>query len=218
MNVERDEALADLITALALNPTTARPSWVTPSEWVRVGELATIESRLRAAAAAVPPLDQDPTAAMLGLLPDPESQLDGGALKRARKSSRLSIADLARRLTDRGWQVTQTEVFRWENNGAPDVPPAQIEAIGVVLGCDPATLTKPRHSDTANDVSLAGPVYQGLVRRLADALGISAVSASARLHSAALGAVHRGDRPVDDALEATLEGYVRAMEKRHGES
>src|ERR1700674_5320284 len=52
-----------------------------------------------------PPLNADPVAAMLGLIPDPQVGLDSRALSRARKNAKLKPSDISERLLARGWDV-----------------------------------------------------------------------------------------------------------------
>ena len=81
-----------------------------------------------------PALDADPTAAMLGLIPDPQVSLDSRALSRARKRAHMKPSEIAERLMARGWEVGVRDVFRWENQSAMDVSPALIRAIAEVIG------------------------------------------------------------------------------------
>lgn len=214
MNQNRDDQFADLITARALNPDMSPPAWVTAAEWAEVEQLATLELELSAGARAAPPLEQDRTAAMLGLIPDSETQLARTALKRVRKGAGLTVGDLAKRLAARGWDVTQADVFRWENQGAPEMAPALIEAISMVLRTGAAQLTESRPGTGEAILDIEAPPYRRLADRLAEALGVTVESAAVRLRTAAAAAVHRGDRPRDDQLLATLEAYVRAVERR----
>ncbi len=212
MTLNRDEQLAELITTRALDPNLTRPHWVSIQEWEEIGHLASIERDLRDGA-VTPPLAQDCTAAMLGLIADQHTQLDRGALNRLRQRAGLSASDLAARLTARGWDVTHREVFRWENQSSTDVVPALIEAIAAVLNADAHNLTSIR---TENDPGLdaSHPIVRALAERLARALGVGDDMAITRLRSAVAVAVHRGEKPREDQMLATLEGYVRAMERR----
>lgn len=215
MDQNRDDRLADLITERAFNPDMRAPSWVTPIEWAEVEQLAALERELRIGAYAAPPLAEDRAAALLGLIPDGKTQLARAALKRARKSAQISVSDIAKRLAARGWDVTAADVFRWENQDAPDMPPALVEAIATVLHANVTELTEPRLGGQEAVLDVTVPAYRRLVERLAGALGVSADFAVARLQTAAATAVHRGDRPQDEQLLATLEAYVRAMERRN---
>ncbi len=60
-----------------------------------------------------PPLDADPLALALGLVPDPGRRLSGPDLKRARMKRHLQVGQLADLLAARGWDIsTKTvEVF-----------------------------------------------------------------------------------------------------------
>lgn len=214
MNQNRDDQLADLITARAVNPDMPPPPWVTPAEWAEVAQLAALEIELRSGARTAPPLEEDRTAALLGLIPDSQTRLSRTALKRVRKGAGLTVGDLATRLTARGWDVTQADVFRWENQGDPDLPPALIESISIVLRTSAVTLTEARYVSGEPVVDIDAPAYRRLADRLAEALGVTVELAAARLRTAAATAVHRGDRPQDDQLLATLEAYVRAAERR----
>lgn len=213
MNQNQDDQLADLITARALDPDTARPDEVSPAEWEEIGDLALIERQLRSGAHTAPTLEKDRTAAMLGLVPDSHTQLDPDALKRRRKQAGLSVSQLAARLVERGWDITQRDVFQWENHSSAGVPPALIERIATVLGTDANVLTTVRTGADTLDVTQPG--IQALAERLASALGVGVDMAISRMRSTAAVAVHRGDKPKDDQMMATLEAYVRAMERRH---
>lgn len=213
MTPNRDDQLADLITDRALDPTLGRPDWTTTQEWTMVEQLAPIEHELQEGAVA-PELHQDRTAAMLGLIPDPNTQLDRSALTRLRRGAKLSAGELADRLAARGWDVTHREVFRWENQSVAEVPPALIEAIAATLGVSAPQLTSaPVTCETGLDTNQ--PTVRALVARLAKSLGITLDLAFSRLNAAASVAVHRGDKPTEDQLLVTLEAYVRAMERRH---
>jgi len=212
MTFNRDNQLADLISARAVDPTLAQPSWATAEEWDTVGRLAAIERELRHGAVA-PDLRDDPVAAMLGLIPDPDAQLDGAALTRLRKAARLSVGDLASRLRNRAWDVTQREVFQWENQSVVNVSPAMIEAMAAILGVPAARLTT-AHAPIATQLDVTTPRFQVLATRLSEVLRISLDQATSRLSSVAVVSVHRGNKPREAQLLDTLEAYVRAMESR----
>lgn len=46
----------------------------------------------------------------------------------------MTVSEVAERLRERGWGFSKSDVFRWENRGAADVPPAVIQAIAETLG------------------------------------------------------------------------------------
>lgn len=60
-----------------------------------------------------PPLEADPVAAALGLVPDPRTALDMRALKAAMKRARVQASDLSRQLKAREWVVETRDVFTW---------------------------------------------------------------------------------------------------------
>lgn len=214
MTNNRDDLIADLITHLVNNPRLERPEGVTPSEWRSVIELAGIERELRRGVEATPPLEQDKVAAMLGLVPDETVQLDRASLTRLRKRARLTAGQLAGRLAERGWEITQRDIFRWENSGTHDVPAAVIEAIAGSVGASANDLTADR-PDSVSVLDTGRPDVRALGERLAVALGIGQDMALSRLRAAAAGSFHRGTRPEDEELLATLDSFVRAIERRH---
>src|SRR5713226_3848847 len=57
-----------------------------------------------------PPLDADPLALALGLVPDPGRRLSGLGLKKARMKRRLQTSQLAALLAARGWDVSTKTV------------------------------------------------------------------------------------------------------------
>lgn len=218
MNREDSEARLDaLITERALNPEMPGPSGMTSQEWEEVGELASIERELRRAAHVTPALDQDPVAAMLGLVPDPRVQLDGRALARVRKASGRSVGDLAERLTARGWRVTVQEVFRWENQSSRDLPPALIKAIAAEVGADLERVLAvcPNAAVDPFDDATRTPRFRGLIARLANVRGIALALAESQLRGVAAVAVHRGGKPTPEQWLESVEAYVAALEQRH---
>ena len=127
-----DVQLSRLIDQRVSDPRMARPNDVDAATWAEVGALARVAATLRALGEAAPPLEQDRTAAMLGLVPDPHLRLDGRALASRRKAARMSTSELASHLSRRGWDVDTASVFRWETQHTEDVPPALIAAIAKV--------------------------------------------------------------------------------------
>ena len=80
-----------------------------------------------------PPLDADPLALALGLVPDPERRLSGLRLKKARMKRRLLASQLAELLAGRGWDVSTKSVVRWEMAGSAEIAPALLTAMAEVL-------------------------------------------------------------------------------------
>lgn len=212
MTANRDDRIANLVTSRALDPGLPRPEWVSDSEWDEIIQLALIERELRDGVAA-PPLERDRVAAMLGLVADPAFQLSPAGLKRHRQRAGMTTSQVAAALAARGWEISQRDIFRWENQSAADVPPAVIEALAQIVSVTSDDLTS-RRDTRASLLDAGDPVVQRLASRLAVALGIGGDMALARLETAAAGSFHRGVKPENDQLLATLDGYVRALERR----
>lgn len=91
----------------------------------------------------------DPIAQMLGLVEDPAVLINGHQLAAIRKSAGLTVSDLARRLNERGWNVTTNTVFSWERDKL-NPPPATINAVAEVLNVDVdsilTTITRPAYT------------------------------------------------------------------------
>lgn len=79
-----------------------------------------------------PVRSEDPIAQMLGLVEDPAVVIDGRKLATIRRSASLTVADVAARLNERGWDVATNTVFSWERNKL-NPPPATINAVAEVL-------------------------------------------------------------------------------------
>ena len=173
------------------------------------------------AAHTAPPLEKDPVAATLGLVPDPNFQLDAKALLRACQTSRIKPTALAGRLNARGWKVDTSDVFRWQTRSAPDVPPALIKAIAEEVRIDPERLvarSQQRRTpllELAEDI-VATPRFHDLVQRFAKVRRISVEMAESAMKSRMLATVHRGDMPDKEQMLASLESLVHALETDQG--
>jgi hypothetical protein len=169
------------------------------------------------AAHSAPPLEKDPVAAMLGVVPDPNFQLDANALARACKASRVKPTALASRLTARGWKIDASDVFRWQTRPAPDVPPALIKAIAEEVHSEPERLvarSQPQRTalvEVAENIA-ASPRFRDLVQRFATIRQISVEMAESSMKSRMLATVHRGDMPDQEQMLASLESLVHALE------
>lgn len=163
-----------------------------------------------------PALEDDPVAAMLGLVPDRECSLDGGALSNARKRARLKVSDVAARLQAQGWQFETNDVFRWETRSAADVPPAVVQAVAEVLGASvEGLISLPETSSLPDYFSAvrAHPLFAQLVDRWAQAQRVSRAVAAATLDSRMLATVHRGERPDAEQILSSLEALVASIER-----
>lgn len=220
---ERDEMLADLVTVRALDPRAARPAAVSDDDWAEAGRLARVELALQFAivqrsSEAAPPLAQDKTAAMLGLVPEPHLRMDGRTVARRRKAVHLNVDGLAARLAEQGWPVSTADVFRWETQSTDDVPPALLTAVAQVLSTTMEALAAPPSAGpglAGLDEASKQPRFQALVGRFARLQRQSTVLAESSLRSVALATVRRGETPDSDVWIDVLEAYVSALEQRH---
>jgi len=163
-----------------------------------------------------PPLNEDPVAAMLGLIAVPQISLDSKALTRQRKRARLTISELATLLTDRGWNVQTSDVFRWESRSATDVPPALIQAIAMVLQTSPELISAARSREDQFSGVRETALFQELLERWMKALGLSRSMALTALESRMVATVHRGEEPDPEQLLAALDTLVSAVEESQG--
>lgn len=163
-----------------------------------------------------PPLEDDPLAAMLGLVPDPEIALDGKALTVARKRQGISVTQLAARLVSRGWDVTNRDVVAWEANRGLPLEPALISATASELGVTADVLHR-RISGNERQSPLVelrqAPAFQALVERWARIQGTSLVMARSALEARLSVAVHRGEAPDVPVLLDSLEAMMSAIEE-----
>jgi hypothetical protein len=167
---------------------------------------------------AAPPIEDDPVAAMLGLVPDPGLSLDPAKLAKARKRAHLKPSTIAERLSARGWEVTPSEVFDWQRNAQPDVPPALINAIAGILGTLPETLTSAseRVTQPAIDEVITDNRFAALVDRWGQLSGLAPSVAQSSLRTRMLATVRRGDHLSAEQWFAVLEALVEAKERpRH---
>lgn len=163
-----------------------------------------------------PPIEQDPVAAMLGLVPDSACRLDPTKLASARKRAKLNIGVLAERLRERGWDYKQADVFRWETRTAADVPPAVVQTISDILGAPVDGLITAVIDDNENVFAAvkASPRFEALVERWAAARGVARAVAEGMVQRRILATVHRGAAPDADQVLDSLETLVDAIE--HG--
>jgi transcriptional regulator with XRE-family HTH domain len=212
---ERDDAIARLLEARARGVTDPSLHELSEEDRSEVESLMEIADLLWEAGHGAPPLESDPVAAMLGLVPDPQFTLDPKALRRTRMSAGLKASELAHRLAARGWDVDRRDVFRWESRSATDVSPALIEAIADQTGTTADRLTASRGSLPLSESVVPvihTPRFQGLVERWARIQGVSPRLAASALESRMLATVHRGDHPDVEQLLRSLEALVKAIE------
>lgn len=179
-------------------------------------ELLEIADLLWEAAHGAPPLERDPVAVKLGLVPDSARSLSGGALGRALRAAGLQVSALAKRLSDRGWNVTTRDVFNWQtrdDTGA--VPPALVQAIAEIVGVAPEKLTVDRGESTAKNLLKAltsTAKFQALAERWARLRGTTTDEGASALQSRLAETVFRGGKPDEDQMLASLEALIAAIE------
>lgn len=168
---------------------------------------------------AAPPIEDDPVAAMLGLVPDAGLSLDPKKMERVRKRTHLKPSTIADRLNARGWEVTPSEVFDWQRHAHPDIPPALIDALADVLGASPEALTSSNEETIVqpeiNEV-LDDTRFETLVARWGQLSGMAPASARSSLKTKMLATVRRGDHLTANQWLGVLEALVEAKEKPKG--
>ncbi|HEY0227398.1 MAG TPA: hypothetical protein VGC05_13620 [Mycobacterium sp.] len=181
-----------------------------------VDALLTVASLVVQAEYQTPPIAADPTAALLGLVPDPAVMLDPGSLTRARKSARLTVAQLARQLTARGWEVATKDVYRWEQQESADIVPALMSAIAEETNTSvDRLLQRGAQGATHHDwlVSVMGSAkFDWLVQRWMALYNTSQEIAASALTSRLTATVHRGDKPDVGQVLQSLDVLLSALE------
>lgn len=178
-------------------------------------ELLDVADLLWEAAHGAPPLEQDPVAAMLGLVPDRAQSLNGAALRSAMQAAGLQVSMLARKLTERGWDVATRDVFNWQTRGDATVPPALIQAIAEETGTASDSLTIDR-GESATHRALksvtSSPRFRALAERWARLRGTTISLGASALESRLVASVYRGSHPDEDQMLASLETLIAAIE------
>lgn len=215
---ERDRIVAEMVERPQERELILRDAELNDQERAELDGIVEAADALWLAAQGAPALEDDPVAAMLGLLPDSECRIDSAALARVRKRARLSVSDVAARLHDRGWQFDKSDVFRWETRTAADVPPAVVQAIADILGVpvddvisapSSVSVSLPDHVGAVR----AHPLFEQLVERWAQTRQVSRAVAAATLESRMLATVHRGELPDTEQLLRSLDALVASVEQ-----
>lgn len=175
-----------------------------------------------------PPIEQDPLAAMLGLVPNPSYRVNAASLAKARKARSMTVGDLAGQLTRRGWETRARDVFAWEKRST-SLPPAVVRAIASLLKTAPKLLTMSTESPEGISVSTPSPNlgpegtaaaarshprFQALVARYAALTGTTPREATDAMSVRMLSTVHRGNHPDQEQMLSSLEGLLDALEQR----
>jgi hypothetical protein len=178
-------------------------------------ELLDIADLLWEAAHGAPPLERDPVAAMLGLVPDSARSLSGAALKQALRAAGLQVSTLAQKLSDRGWDVATRDVFNWQTRDDAVVSPALIQAIAEVTGVEPGQLIVDRGESPTHRALMSvtsSTQFQALAERWARLRGTSVDLGASALESRLAASVFRGSQPDEVQMLASLEALVTALE------
>ncbi|MBM7826593.1 hypothetical protein [Microbacterium aurum] len=213
MNEEEfDQLLADLVAQPAERSRILADARISETERRRLRELLAVADATWLAAQGAPPLEDDPTAAMLGLVPDRACALDPASFKRARQRANTAPSALAQRLSARGWRYSTADVARWQTHAA-SVPPALVQAIAEELGVSVDTLIQ--HVAPAPDRFEAvrqAPRFEHLVSRWARRRRVELPVARSELIGRMTATVHRGQLPEADQVLGALELLVSSLE------
>lgn len=196
------------------------PDEFDPVHAIEAVELLDIADLLWEVAHSAPPLERDPVAAMLGLVPDSGRSLSGVALKQVMQTAGLKPSSLAEKLTNRGWEVATRDVFNWQNRADASVPPALIQAIAEVTGTTADQLTVDRGESPAHRAAqsvTSSPAFKALAERWARLRGTTMSLAASALEARLAASVFRGSTPSEEQMLASLEALVEALESRSDE-
>lgn len=176
-----------------------------------------------------PPTEQDPIAAVLGLVPNASYLVNAASLAKARKARGMTVGTLAAQLTQRGWETRARDVFSWENGISTSLPPATVRAIANLLKTTPERLTTgtvtaressaPTPGIGRSDVAEAARSttrFRALVARYADLFGVTLHEATVEMSDRMLSTVHRGSHPDQEQMLSSLEALLDALEHRAG--
>lgn len=213
---ERDQLLAELIERPQDRERIMHDTRLSVRDRDDLTALVDAADELWLSAQSAPALEDDPVAAILGLVPESDCRLESVSLARARKRARLSVSDLADHLRQRGWEFDKSDVFRWENRTAVDVPPAVVQAISDILdapvdGLISAVVSKSLPEQLT--AALKHPLFEQLAHRWAEAQRVSYGVAAAMLEGRMLATVHRGEQPDAEQLLRSLDALVSSIER-----
>lgn len=167
----------------------------------------------------LPQLSTDPVAIALGAVPD--ILLDPAAVRRERQARNARPSEIARFLRERGWPVTTSDVFAWEQHAEP-VAPALLRDFAALLGVREASLTPAGDSAPAGSgqniedenallESLRMADLNEIVQQWAELLGLDLEAARENLGKRLSGAAHRGTRALTiRQLKAVLAVLLEA--------
>jgi transcriptional regulator with XRE-family HTH domain len=213
---DRDRLLAELLARPTERERILHDAQLNERDRVEIAELVDTADMLWLSAQGAPPLEDDPVAAMLGLIPDAECSLDARALSQARRRVGMTVSQVAERLQGRGWEVQTGDVFRWEQGSTSDVAPAVVEAVADILNVSVESLIASpalgSRQDFLADIR-RNSLFEQLVDRWARIRRVSRAAAAAALESRLVATVHRGDRPDPEQLLRSLDVLVSSLEE-----
>jgi hypothetical protein len=214
MNEEEfDRLLAELVARPDERSTLLHESRASAEETAHLDALVFTADAAWLATQGAPPLDEDPVAAMLGLVPDRECALDPRSFTRARQRARIAPSALARRLKLRGWDHSTADVVRWQS-AAADVPPALVQAIADELAITVDALIQPPNAAADRFEAIRkAPAFEDIVARWARVRNIALAVARAELDSRMAATVYRGQLPDTDQVLSALDTLVRSVEE-----
>jgi len=209
---EFDRLLAELVARPDERRTLLDESRASAEETARLDALVFTADTAWLATQGAPPLEEDPVAAMLGLVPDRECSLDPRSFTRARQRARIAPSTLAQRLKLRGWDHSTADVVRWQS-AAADVPPALVQAIAEELTVAVDALIQPPGAATDRfDAIRQAPAFEDIVARWARVRHIALAVARAELDSRMAATVYRGQLPDTEQVLSALDTLVRTVE------
>ncbi|WP_404474198.1 hypothetical protein [Microbacterium aerolatum] len=182
----------------------------TAEEQAELLALASAADAVRVANVPVPPLEEDPIAAMLGVAPSPGLALDPAQFKAARVRSNVSVTHLRDYLVSRGWDVTGPQIASWQSRSGIELSPAMLEDIGAALSASPDAFTV-RHAETTPTLFAtlrATDWFETFVEQWRHMRNVARSVAEAQLLSRAAATVHRGEEPDVDQVRELLAHLV----------
>jgi hypothetical protein len=214
MNDERDEVFEDVLDAHVQGRSPSLEN-LDDTQRREIESLLRIADGLWDEAHGAPPLESDPVAAVLGLVPDRARSLDPRALQHATTAAGLKASTLAERLRARGWNISTRDVFNWHAKGSSDVSPALIQAIAEITGSTIAQLTIDRGPDPSRatiEAVVGTKRFKELAERWARLHRTTFDWATSALSARLATSVHRGAHPDEEQMLRSLEALVSALE------
>lgn len=163
------------------------------------------------AAAEVPPLDQDPIAIALGLVPGPADVLSPTRLRAARKRAHLKLTDVVAVMNARGWDLTPDSLFAWEQTPVP-VAPALMTALAETVEVDPDELREPRVTVDDHSLEFDDPSVVVAIAEWASSTGRSAASLQSQVRRSVQAAAARNRTTLDQAFVLKVIEVLRATD------